>query len=126
VSHDDRDPHGESAGDHDAHVESIEPPDEFAPDEPKTPLWLTAVGGGLFVLLAIAWLATLGTEASEERAASAPSASVALAPPPAPPPPPPVAPPPPPPPSQPTVVAPAARPAPPDMPRFPKPKNVKR
>lgn len=34
--------------------ERSEPTDELAPDEPRTPAWLTATGGVLF-LLAIVW-----------------------------------------------------------------------
>ena len=41
------DPHAETA-EHEAHeTHAVEPSDELAPDEPKTPLWLTALGGGL-------------------------------------------------------------------------------
>jgi hypothetical protein len=39
---------------HAGHVDAAELPPV---DEGKTPLWLTALGGGLFVLLAIGWLA---------------------------------------------------------------------
>jgi cell division protein FtsN len=46
---------GHDDGHHHPHVDATE---LAPPDEPKTPLWLTALGGGLLVLLAIAWLAT--------------------------------------------------------------------
>lgn len=35
--------------------EHVEPSDELAPDEPRTPAWLTALGGALF-LVALLWL----------------------------------------------------------------------
>src|SRR5450432_1586133 len=63
----------------DAHEDGADAHDEPLPDEPKTPLWLTALGGGLFVLLAIGWLAarpaapTL-SELSPPASASAPAA----------------------------------------------------
>ena len=54
--------------------------DEIPLDEPKTPLWLTAVGGGLFFLLAIAGLAALASEPDEaNRPAAVASASAAPA-----------------------------------------------
>jgi hypothetical protein len=91
-------PHQAELADHVAHVGAAELSDELAPDEPKTPLWLTALGGVLFLLLAIAWLATRPNETSQgdlaAAAASASASAVALAPRP----PPAVAPPPPPPP----------------------------
>ena len=114
------DPHAETA-EHEAHeAHAVEPSDELAPDEPKTPLWLTALGGGLFLLLAITWLASRSMDAAEvASAAPAPSASAAVAaanPPPSPTPPPALAPPPPPPP---TPAAPALS-ARPDILRMPK------
>jgi hypothetical protein len=73
---------------HDDHAVSADAHHEPIPAEPKTPLWLTALGGGLFFVLAVAWLAGLASESSTEEAASAASATVAA---PAPPPPPPAA-----------------------------------
>jgi hypothetical protein len=92
VSHADShgsDDHGNEADSHD-YVDAAEGPDELPPDEPKTPLWLTGLGAGLFLALGIAWLGarpnepTL-SELSPPASASA-SASAAEAPPPPPPP----------------------------------------
>jgi len=87
----------------DDHAHDAEPSDELAADEPKTPLWLTALGGALFLVLAIAWLVARSDDASTTAAAAAsasaaPAAAptnptpVAAPPPPSPPPPPPPAP----------------------------------
>jgi len=57
VSHEAEEHHAAEGGDHAADVDVLEPPDELAPDEPRTPLWLTMLGGGLCLLLAIVWLA---------------------------------------------------------------------
>jgi hypothetical protein len=100
--------------------------EEAVPEEPKTPLWLTALGGGLFFILAVAWLAGLTSEsAAAVEAASAASASAAAAAsvPPAPMPktPPPLPPPPPPP------IAAAPAPIPPPPPPIPGgAKNIKK
>jgi len=51
-AHDD---HGHDADGHE-HVDAAEGSDELPPDEPKTPLWLTGLGGALFLALGIAWL----------------------------------------------------------------------
>ena len=92
---------------HDAHA--VEPSDELAADEPKTPLWLTALGGGLFLLLVIGWLAARSMEPQEGDQAAAASASASAVAAPAAPPPAVVPPPPPaPPPSPLPAVAPAA------------------
>lgn len=87
---------GQEAGGHE-HIDAAEGPDELAPDEPKTPLWLTALGGALFLGLAIAWLGARPSEPTLSELSPAPSASASAAaevvPPPAPPPqPPPVVP----------------------------------
>ncbi len=94
-----QDEHSAIADAHDAHEEPL-------PEEPKTPLWLTALGGGLFFLLAVAWIAGLASKPETEAAAAAdasasagptaaaPSPSPKAAPPLPPPPPPPIAAPP--------------------------------
>jgi hypothetical protein len=100
------------ADDDELHAAGADAHDEPLLDEPKTPLWLTALGGGLFFLLAVAWLAGLaseprtsegGTAATASAAAASASAipptpkappppppTIAAAPPPIPPPPPPI------------------------------------
>jgi hypothetical protein len=107
VSHAPADPHDAESGEHEAHAE---PADELAPDEPKTPVWLTALGGALFLVLAIIWLVARATDDAEAAAATASSASASAAvAAPNPPPPPTVVPPPPqPPPAPPPAVAPVA------------------
>jgi outer membrane biosynthesis protein TonB len=103
--------------------------DEPIPEEPQTPLWLTALGGGLFFLLAVAWLAGLASEQKATNAAAAASASAsasasAAAAPGAPPPQAPKAPPPPPPP---LAAPPPPIPAPPPpIPAPVAPKTVKK
>jgi len=98
--------HGHAADSHE-HVDAADGPDELPPGEPKTPLWLTGLGGILFLALGIAWLGarpadpTL-SELSPAASASA-SASAAEAPPPPPPPAPPVVP-------TPAIAAPSAKP----------------
>jgi type IV secretory pathway VirB10-like protein len=88
--------HSEDEGVHAAHADAH---DEPAPDEPKTPLWLTAIGAGLFFLLAVGWLAGLASGPTGDEAAAASASAATLAPPPpvaakpAPPPLPPPAPP---------------------------------
>jgi hypothetical protein len=111
------------------HSASADAHEEPILEEPQTPLWLTALGGGLFFLLAVALLAGLASEPTAPNAAAAASASASAAAAPgaspapkaAPPPPPPIAAPPPPipapPPPIPTPAAPktvkkSARPAP--------------
>jgi hypothetical protein len=78
-------------GDHPAHVDAAEVPPPT--DEPKTPLWLTALGGGLFAVVAIAWLASrpagrtlseLTPPAETQAPAAAPAPTPAPAPAPAP------------------------------------------
>jgi len=94
---------------HVTHVDTAELPDELAPDEPKTPVWLTALGGVLFLLLAIAWLAARPSEPTRgELAAAAANASASAVPSTLNPPPAVVPPPPPPPPPPPAPVASAA------------------
>ncbi len=44
------------------------------PDEPKTPMWLPALGAALFLIVGI-WFATRPTEAPKADAAPVPSAS---------------------------------------------------
>ena len=85
--------HDHEAGDssHD-HIDAAEGPDELAPDEPKTPLWLTALGGGLFLALAIAWLGARPSEPTLSELSPAPSASASASAVEAPPPPPPAQP----------------------------------
>jgi hypothetical protein len=86
------DDHGHEADGHD-HVDAAEGPDELPPDEPKTPLWLTALGGGLFLALAIAWLAARPGEPTLSELSPAASASASASAVEAPPPPPPAPPP---------------------------------
>jgi hypothetical protein len=124
AEHEGHEAHDHADADHGGHAEAADHGDELAPDEPKTPLWLTAVGGALFLLLAIVWLVGQSAEASDVAVAPAASASATAAAAPPPPPPPPVIPTPPPPP--PTVVAPAAaHPAIPTYPKRPRVKGVK-
>jgi hypothetical protein len=106
------DPHEAETADHEAgDAHAVEASDELAPDEPKTPLWLTALGGGLFLLLAIGWLAARSVESQEgDQAAAAASASASAVAAPAIPAPA-VAPPPPAPPAPPPGPAPAVGPA---------------
>ncbi len=60
----------------------VEPADELAPDEPRTPLWLTMLGGALFLLMAIVWLVARPSDraSTELTPAMSASASVAAAP----------------------------------------------
>jgi hypothetical protein len=108
--------------DHDAHAAAGEPPDESIPDEQKTPLWLTALGGALFLLLVIGWLAARASEPDDAQAAQGvASASASVAAPTPPPPPAPIPPTPPPIPPPAVAAAPAAsRPAVPMLPRPPR------
>jgi len=105
---------GAAHHDDEVHSATADAHEEPALEEPKTPLWLTALGGGLFFLLAVAFLAGLASEPSSGEPAPAASASVAA---PAPPPPAPKAspspPPPLPPPAPPPIAAPPALLAPP-------------
>lgn len=79
------DEHADAHGDHDD-----DHADELAPDEPRTPGWLTALGGALFLLAGVYWIATRPAprtlEQMQETAAPAGSAA-AEGEPPAPPPP---------------------------------------
>jgi hypothetical protein len=99
-SHQDAAAHGHD-GDHAEYVDAAE---LAPPDEGKTPLWLTALGGGLFLLLAVAWLAArpAALTLSELTPPAPPAEEVPAAPAPAPQPPP----------AQPAAVAPAPTPAP--------------
>lgn len=45
------------------------------PNEPKTPMWLTALGGALFLLAGLAW--ALHTPSAENAAGAAPAGSAA-------------------------------------------------
>jgi hypothetical protein len=88
--------------DEDAHSATAHAHEEPIPEEPKTPLWLTALGGGLFFLLAVGWLATLATEPKGDDASAASASAAVVAPPHAKP----AAPPPMPPPAPPAIAAP--------------------
>ena len=63
-AHDD---HGHAADSHE-HVDAADGPDELPPGEPKTPLWLTGLGGILFLALGIAWLGARPADPTLERA----------------------------------------------------------
>lgn len=65
--------HAPSAHDHHEHDAA---PAGLDPDEPNTPYWLTALGGALFLLAAVFFLATAG---EDEDAASAAGAQAAPA-----------------------------------------------
>jgi hypothetical protein len=90
MSHSHHDDAEAEAHDAHAHAAPVEEPDE-APGEPKTPPWLTALGGALFLGLGIFWLASRPADKTLSELsppAPAPSASQAQAAPPPPPPPP--------------------------------------
>jgi hypothetical protein len=72
-AHDDVHESGEHEADHDLHDEPA------PPEEPPTPLWLTLLGIGLFLLGGIAFLLTrpAGKTVEELTAASKPSAEPA-------------------------------------------------
>jgi len=55
-------------------------PARLDPDEPHTPNWLTALGGALFLLAALFFLATAGDDAPPEAVAGTPDAPGAAAP----------------------------------------------
>jgi hypothetical protein len=80
--------HDETHDAHDAHDDAAHAqhePDE-AIGEPKTPLWLTALGGALFLALGVFWLASRPADRTlSELTPPAPSASQAQAAPPPPP-----------------------------------------
>jgi hypothetical protein len=73
---------------HEAHADAALGDAELAADEPRTPVWLTATGGGLFLALAIVWLADRPAERTLSEltpaAASASAVEAAPSPPPAP------------------------------------------
>lgn len=111
--------------DEEVHSATAEADEDPVPEEPKTPLWLTALGAALFFVLAVVWL--VGALASETGTAEASVASAAASAP-VPPPPIPKAPPPLPAPPPPPIAAP-----PPPIPATPPPipptggaKNVKK
>jgi hypothetical protein len=121
-----------SAHDDAAHIDAdevnsaaAEAHDEPVPEEPKTPLWLTALGAALFFVLAVVWLvgALARETGSAEASAASAAASAPAAPPPTPKAPPPLPTPPPPP------IAAAPPPIPATPPPIPPPggaKNVKK
>jgi hypothetical protein len=58
------------------------PPDGAAvDDEPKTPMWLTALGVALFVVVAALWATSSAKSSSLPQGAGAPSSSAPSAPP---------------------------------------------
>ncbi|HMI85648.1 MAG TPA: hypothetical protein VK550_16235 [Polyangiaceae bacterium] len=124
MSHSPADDHAAHSDDSSAHAAFADAHEEPLPDEPKTPLWLTALGGGLFFVLAVAWLASMASESGAVEAPSAASASAATL---APPPPAKAAPPMPPPAPSPIAAPPAPIPAPPPpIPPAGGAKNVKK
>jgi hypothetical protein len=115
------DHHHDAPSDDDAHAaEAHDVHEEPVLDEPKTPLWLTAIGGLLFFVLAVAWLAGLAGDADAKEAAPPATATAAAA---APPPPP--APRPQPSPAAPPAIVPAPPPIPPPPPPIPPPPAAK-
>jgi hypothetical protein len=79
------DPHDEAHGDghdeHDEHDDHHAPP---APEEPATPLWLTLLGVGLFLVAGILFVATREDGKTTAQLTVVPSAEPAPAPAPAP------------------------------------------
>ncbi len=113
----------DAPSDDDAHAaEAHDVHEEPVPEEPKTPLWLTAIGGLLFFVLAVAWLTGLAGDADAKEAAPPAAATAAVAAPPSPPPP---APRPQPSPAAPPAIAPAPPPIPPPPPPIPPPPAAK-